>query len=158
MENIAPLGYALTLTPINKPVEPGPRAGAFECIPDSENPPGGRVPPTINSTNDPFYQESPLTNKIMLTKFAIDYIVVPQHNKRITTHFTDDPVEAEDFLMHLLLARARITEVRHEGTVLTGSQFNRMLKTAAERVASSLLRESLLLDAAEIKDRFGFAA
>jgi hypothetical protein len=94
----------------------------------------------------------------MLTKFAIDYIVLPQHHTRILTHFTDDPVEAEDFLMHLLLARVRIKEIRHEGTVLSGHQFNRMLKTAAERVASAMLRESLALDAAEVKDRFGFAA
>jgi uncharacterized protein YciW len=94
----------------------------------------------------------------MLTKFAIDYTVLPQHNPRVLTHFTDDPVEAEDFLMHLLLARVRIKEIRHEGAVLTGHQFNRMLKTAAERVASAMLRESLALDAAEVKDRFGFAA
>jgi hypothetical protein len=37
-------------------------------------------------------------------------------------------------------------------------QFNQMLKVAAERVASLLLRESLDLDASEIKHRFGFAA
>jgi hypothetical protein len=39
-----------------------------------------------------------------------------------------------------------------------GTQFNQMLKVAAERVASLLLQESLALDASEIKDRFGFAA
>lgn len=94
----------------------------------------------------------------MLTKFAIDYIILPQHNTRIFTHFTDDPVEVEEFLMHLLVARARIKEIRHDGAVLTGHQFNRMLKVAAERIASALLRDSLALDAAQVKDRFGFAA
>ena len=94
----------------------------------------------------------------MLTKFAIDYIILPQHNTRIFTHFTDDPVEAEEYLMHLLVARARIKEIRHDGAVLTGHQFNRMLKVAAERIASALLRDSLALDAAQVKDRFGFAA
>ena len=94
----------------------------------------------------------------MLTKFAIDYIVLPQHNARVFTHFTDDPVEAEEFLMHLLIVRARIREIRHDSAVLTGHQFNRTLKVAAERIASALLRESLTLDAAEVKDRFGFAA
>lgn len=94
----------------------------------------------------------------MLSKFAIDYVVLPRHNKKVSTHFTDDPVEAEDFLMHLLIAGARINEVRHEGAVLTGHQFNRMLKTAAERIAAAMLRASLAIDAVAVKDRFGFAA
>ncbi|MBC7368574.1 MAG: hypothetical protein H7343_17480 [Undibacterium sp.] len=94
----------------------------------------------------------------MLTKFAIDCILRPQHNTRVFTHFTDDPIEAEEFLMHLLLSRARIKEIRHDGAVLTGHQFDRMLKIAAERIGSAMLRESLTLDASEVKDRFGFAA
>lgn len=94
----------------------------------------------------------------MLSKFAIDYVVLPQHNKKVSTHFTDDPVEAEDFLMHLLIAGARIREVRHDGAVLTGHQFNRMLKTAAERIAATMLRASLAIDAVAVKDRFGFAS
>ncbi len=93
----------------------------------------------------------------MLKKYAIDYTLMPQHNHRVSTHFTDEPVEAEEFLMHLLVARARIKEVRHEGAVLTGHQFDRMLKVAAERIASGMLRESLHLDADEVKFRFGFA-
>lgn len=94
----------------------------------------------------------------MLNKFAIDYITHPHHPSRVYTHGTDDPIEAEDFLMHLLSARARITAIRHEGADLTGVQFNRLLKVAAERIAAQLLRDSLNLDAEEIKDRFGFAA
>ena len=31
----------------------------------------------------------------MLIKFSIDYIVLPQHNTRVSTHFTDDPLAAE---------------------------------------------------------------
>ena len=94
----------------------------------------------------------------MQKKFSIDYIAIPKHNQRVYTHLTDDPVEAEDFLMQLLASRARIKEIRHEGKALSGPQFNQMLKVAAERVASLLLREALDLDASEIKDRFGFAA
>jgi hypothetical protein len=94
----------------------------------------------------------------MQKKFSIDYIAIPKHNQRVYTHLTDDPVEAEDFLMQLLASRARIKEIRHEGLALSGPQFNQMLKVAAERVASLLLREALDLDASEIKHRFGFAA
>jgi hypothetical protein len=94
----------------------------------------------------------------MLLKFAIDYIAFPQHNKRVFTHQTDDPIEAEDFLMHLLAARVRITEIRHNGAAMSGHEFDHMLKVAAERIASQLLRESLALDAPQVKERFGFAA
>ena len=94
----------------------------------------------------------------MLTKFAIDYIAFPHHSSRVFTHQTDDPIEAEDFLMHLLAARVRITQIRHDGAAMPVHQFDRMLKVAAERIASQLLRESLALDGAEVKDRFGFAA
>jgi hypothetical protein len=94
----------------------------------------------------------------VLSKFAIDYIAFPHHNSRVFTHLTDDPIEVEDFLMHLLIARVRITAIRHEGTAMTRHQFDKMLKVAAERIASALRRESLSLDAAEIKDRFGYAA
>jgi len=94
----------------------------------------------------------------MLTKFAIDYTLRPQHNKRRATHFTDDPIEAEDFLMGLLLARARITDIRHEGTSMDRVQFDRMLQLAAGRIASQLLCESLALDSVQVKDRFGFSA
>ena len=94
----------------------------------------------------------------MLTKFAIDYDLTPHHGSRNCTHFTDEPVEAEDFLMHLLIVRARIKGIRHDGAALVGHQFDRMLKVAAERIASALLRESLALDADTVKYRFGLAA
>lgn len=94
----------------------------------------------------------------MLTKFAIDYVILPQHNKQVSTHFTDDPIAAEEFLMQLLLSAAQIKEIRHDGVVVSAHQYNRLLKTAAERIASSLLRTSLGIDSVAVKDRFGFAA
>jgi len=94
----------------------------------------------------------------MLNKYSIDYVLSPHHRSRSSTHFTDEPVEAEDFLMHLLQAHARITAIRHEGSNIAPHAFDRLLKVAAERVAAQLLRESLQLDADEVKYRFGFAA
>lgn len=94
----------------------------------------------------------------MLNKFSIDYVMFPQHNTRVRNYLTDDPIEAEEFLMQLLLAHASIQAIRHEGAMLTGHQFDRMLKIAAERIVSDLLRESLHVDASQIKARFGFAA
>ena len=47
----------------------------------------------------------------MLNRFATDYIAFPHHGSRSFTHLTDDPIEAEAFLMHLLAARLRITAI-----------------------------------------------
>lgn len=94
----------------------------------------------------------------MLAKFDIDYVIHPQHNKRQDTHRTDDPVEAEDFLMHLLAVGARINAIRHEGIELEKPKADHMLRVAAERLASRMLGTSLNLDSVEVKHRFGFAA
>ena len=95
----------------------------------------------------------------MLTQFSIDYLPFPHHTRAESfTHFADDPIEAEDFLMHLLAARARVIAIRHDSLAVTGHSFDRMLRIAAERLVSELLKESLELDASEVKDRFGFAA
>jgi len=94
----------------------------------------------------------------MLAKFAIDYTALPNHSVRVLTHHTDDPVEAEEFLMHLLFSGARIKDIRHEGASLTQQQSDRMLKVASERIAALMLRDALGVDAAEVKHRFGFAA
>ncbi|HRE08926.1 MAG TPA: hypothetical protein PKX00_25130 [Opitutaceae bacterium] len=72
----------------------------------------------------------------MLSKFAIDYLSFSHHGNRTFTHLTDDPIEAEDFLMQLLAARARITAIRHDGAAMTAKQFDRMLKVAFVRVVA----------------------
>ena len=94
----------------------------------------------------------------MLAKFDIEYIVRPQHNKRVDIHRTDDPVAAEDFLTGLLVSGAAITSIKHEGVALTQHQTDQMVRVAAERLISGLIERSLNLDSAEVKHRFGFAA
>jgi hypothetical protein len=94
----------------------------------------------------------------MLAKYTIEYTLFPQHNKRVESHHTDDPVELEDFLMHLPAGGARIRAVKHEGIDLDETQSDRTLRVAAERLAARLLGESLRLDPAAVKHRFGLAA
>jgi hypothetical protein len=94
----------------------------------------------------------------MIPKFSINYITFPQHNKRIDTHHTDDPVEAGDFLMHLLVLGARISDIKHDGVELGPHAFDQMIKVAAERIASRLVCTSLQLDSVAVKHRFGFPA
>ena len=94
----------------------------------------------------------------MLSKYSIDYTVLPQHNQRVLTHHTNDPVEAGEFLMHLLASSSRIHEIRHEGAALSPHQSDHMIKLAAERLASVMVRHSLDLDQEAVIHRFGFPA
>lgn len=94
----------------------------------------------------------------MLAKYDIDYVINPNHNKRVDTHRTDDPVEAEDFLISLLAGGARIKAIKHEGVNLAERESDQMLRVAAQRLASRLLCDSLGLDSAAVKHRFGFTA
>jgi hypothetical protein len=93
----------------------------------------------------------------MLAKFDIEYVIHPQHSKRVDTHRTDDPVEAEDFLMSLLASGVRIGAIKHEGVELGREASDRMLSVAAQRLASRMLCSSLGVDSATVKHRFGFA-
>jgi hypothetical protein len=94
----------------------------------------------------------------MIAKYDIDYIIQPDHNKRVDTHRTDDPVEAEDFLINLLASGSRILAIKHEGVELQPQQADRMLRVAADRLASGCLSRALNLDAAAARHRFGYAA
>ena len=92
----------------------------------------------------------------MLAKYDIEYVIHPQHNKRVDIHRTDDPVEAEDFLMSLLATGAHIGSITHEGNELDPKLVDQMLRVASSRLASRLLCASLHLDAPTVKHRFGF--
>jgi hypothetical protein len=94
----------------------------------------------------------------MISKYDIEFTVNPSHNTRVDTHRTNDPVEAEDFLVTLLTVGALIHGIKHEGVALSPAQSDRMVHVAADRLVSGLLRTSLKLDAPEVKHRFGFAA
>lgn len=94
----------------------------------------------------------------MLKKYTIDYVLFPRHNDRMSTHRTDDAVEAEDFLMRLLGTGARIASIRHDQGELAPHQFDRMVKVAAERYMAGILCNALGSDRAAITHRFGIAA
>jgi hypothetical protein len=94
----------------------------------------------------------------MLHKFAIEYTRHPHSNEPCGTHRTDDPIEAEEYLMQLLHARSRILSIKHEGVDLPQAQFDRMLRIAGERLISEALEHALDIDNAEVRHRFRFAA
>ena len=92
----------------------------------------------------------------MLAKYEIEYVIHPQHNHRVDVHRTDDPVEAEDFLMSLLATGTKVSAIKHEGVALEEKASDQMLRVAAERLASRLLCASLGLDSIAVRHRFGF--
>jgi hypothetical protein len=94
----------------------------------------------------------------MIAKFAISYTVFPEHNKRVDTHHTDDPVEAESFLVQLLTSGSQIHSIMHDGVPAEPHQFDRLLLVAANRLAAEMLSRSLRMDYAEVRHRFGFAS
>lgn len=71
---------------------------------------------------------------------------------------TDDPVAAEEFLVHLLEHGYRFHALRHEGVELPRPESDKMLKTAAGVVASRHLCTTLGIKPEEEHFRFGFAA
>ena len=93
----------------------------------------------------------------MLAKFAISYTVFPEHNKRLDTHYTDDPVEAELFIAQLLKTGARIFDIKHDGVQLEPHAYDRMIRIAAERLSGRLIGASLKIDYVEVRHRFGLA-
>jgi hypothetical protein len=94
----------------------------------------------------------------MLRKFTIDYTRHPHSTEPAGVHRTDDPIEAEEYLMQLLHARSRILSIKHEGVEIQRAQFDRMVKVAGERLLSEMLCHALDIDTAEVRHRFGFAA
>lgn len=93
----------------------------------------------------------------MLAKFSITYTVFPEHNKRVDTHYTDDPVDAELFIAQLISTKSRIHEIKHDGVDLEPNKFDRMVRLAGERLVGRLIGASLNIDYAEVRHRFGLA-
>jgi hypothetical protein len=71
---------------------------------------------------------------------------------------TDDPVTCEEFVQELLGRGFKIEAIKHEGLDLPRQDFDRLIKTAAETMASKSICASLNIKPDEAKFRFGLAA
>ncbi|HQF38312.1 MAG TPA: hypothetical protein PK322_04265 [Opitutaceae bacterium] len=94
----------------------------------------------------------------MPQKFAVDYRPFALRRGREFTRNAEERAEAEAMVMQLLTSGARIIAIRCNGETLTAPQFDRLLKASVARVVSGLLQASLALDAAQVHERFGYAA
>jgi hypothetical protein len=96
----------------------------------------------------------------MLKKYTVEYSLQfrkhspPAHHE----YFTDDPVECEAFVQHLLELGMGLHAIRHEGAELPKVDFDRIVKIAAGQIASRLICTSLNIKTEEERYRFGFAA
>lgn len=94
----------------------------------------------------------------MLAKYHIEYAMHLGRNAHVNHYQTDDPVAAEDFLVHLLEHGYRFHALRHDGLELPRHESDKMLKTAAGVLASRHLCTTLGIKPEEEHFRFGFAA
>ncbi len=94
----------------------------------------------------------------MLAKYHIEYAIHVGRNAHVNHYQTDDPVAAEEFLVHVLEHGYKFHAIRHEGVELPRHESDKMLKTAAGVLASRHLCASLGIKPEEEPFRFGFAA
>lgn len=90
--------------------------------------------------------------------YAVDYRPYELRRGREFTRSAGERSEFEAVLTQLLSAGARITSIRCDGEKITATQFDQLLKISADHAAAGLLQVSLALDAAQVRDRFGYAA
>lgn len=94
----------------------------------------------------------------MLAKYHIEFAAPLQKGAQINHYQTDDPVTAEQFLAELLERGFQIRGIKHEGVALPQPDFDKMVKTAANILASQHLCVSLNIKPEEQHFRFGFAS
>jgi len=94
----------------------------------------------------------------MLPKYAIEYAIPFKRNSEPYHHRSDDPVACAELLAEILERGYRITAIRHEGLELAGPDFDKLIKTAASRLATKSIGQSLGISREEEHFRFGFTA
>ena len=72
----------------------------------------------------------------MLAKYRLEYAMHLGRNAHVNHYQTDDPVAAEEFLVHILEHGYAFRALRHEGVELPRPESDKMLKTAAGVLAS----------------------
>lgn len=93
----------------------------------------------------------------MQSSYAVDYHLFPEHRGRMLTYCSSEPLDIEFFLVHLIASGSRIVAIRRGHKVLSGIEFDRPVKAAAESIVAKLLERSLGTGGGEIRERFGFA-
>ena len=94
----------------------------------------------------------------MIPKYTIEYSIKLRKHAQTAHHSTDDPVACEEVISDLLDRGFAVRAIKHEGVDLPRAEFDKMVRDAANRLASRKICESLGLKPEEERFRFGFAA
>lgn len=94
----------------------------------------------------------------MLHKYSIEFASPLRNHLQVNHYSTDDPVACVEFIEELLARGFRIKTIRHEGLDLPKPEFDKMIKSAAGRLASKSICATLGISAEEEHYRFGFTA
>lgn len=94
----------------------------------------------------------------MIPKYMVEYAATFRKHGHPGHYATDDPVACEEFVEELLDRGFVIHAIKHEGVVLGKPEFDKMVKAAANMLASRKICASLGIKGEEERFRFGFAA
>lgn len=94
----------------------------------------------------------------MIPKYTVEYATQFRKHAQTAHYSSDDPVTFEGFLSELLDRGFVIQSIKHEGVDLPRVDFDKMVRGAANLVASSKICASLGIKPEEERFRFGFAA
>jgi hypothetical protein len=94
----------------------------------------------------------------MLPKYTVEYSANLRRHCHVNHYSTDDPIACEEFIEHLLEQGYVINGIKHEGVDLGRPEFDTIVRSAANLLASHKICASLGLKPEEERFRFGFAA
>ena len=94
----------------------------------------------------------------MIPKYTVEY-ALKFRKSALTNHYsTDDPVTCEEFVAEVLDRGLVVRAIKHEGVDLPRVDFDKLVRGAANLIASKKICASLGINTEEERFRFGFAA
>jgi hypothetical protein len=94
----------------------------------------------------------------MIPKYTVEYGANFRKHAFAQHYSTDDPVSCEEFVEELLERGFAVKSIKHEGVDLPKVDFDRIVRDAANLMASRKICASLGIKPEEERFRFGFAA
>lgn len=94
----------------------------------------------------------------MIPKYTVEYSIQLRKHAPSAHYSTDDPVAFEEVVAELLDRGFSLRSIKHEGVDLPRAEFDKLVRSAANIMASRKICDSLGLKPEEERFRFGFAA
>ena len=94
----------------------------------------------------------------MIPKYTVEYATKFRKHAQTNQYSTDDPVACEEFVEEVLDRGFAVQAIKHEGVDLSKTAFDKIVRSAANLLASKKICISLGIKPEEERFRFGFAA